>query len=866
MVSVSSANRPATYMNKAAVKPAAAATKTQMLAMKNLPLDFIPNRGQVDGQVSFYIKGSDRTVYFTPGGMTLALHKTEVVNKVSGANNPADMIEHKALSGKSWVIKMDFIGARKDAAPEGLERSGAVFSYFKGGREDWQAGLPGYRRIIYRELWPGVDLVYMGDVGRLKYEFVLRPGADPRLIKLGVSGASDVKIDGEGQLVLETQLENIVDEKPFAYQEAPPGERRLIQAAYAIKKTSEERVQVGFSLADYNRNLPLVIDPATFVYCGYIGGAGAGECDIAVDRSGNAYVAGSTWSDETAFPVTVGPDILFNGIVDAFVVKVNAAGTGLCYCGYIGGGDFDFAYDIAVDGSGNAYVVGITESDEASFPVINGPDTTYHGGCGDAFVAKVNVAGTGLDYCGYIGGSKCEFGYGIALDRMGNAYVTGQTSSDETTFPVIIGPDLIKNGDYDAFVAKVNASGTGLVYCGYIGCGSGKGIAVDEAGNAYIVGDTGSDETSFPVIIGPDVTFNGDTDTFVAKVKASGTGFVYCGYIGGAGREEVGSIAVDGLGNAYITGYTSSDETSFPVISGPDVTYNGDLCDAFVAKVSAAGTGLDYCGYIGGSRQDGAFDIAVNRWGNAYVMGWTCSDESSFPLAGGPDSTFNSGGDPEDPYPDTFVAKVSVSGTRLVYCGYIGGEDYEEGYGIAIDGSGNAYVVGWTCSDESSFPVRVGPDMTLNADEDVFIAKIRMFSNRLKSADIGLYKRVDNGTPSVGDTVVFQVVVNNFGPATACKIKVKDKLPAGLAFVSASATQGSYYPADGRWRVGKLRIGEKAVLTVRARVDRSGTMVNRAALLSLDKTERNSANNTAKASLQADPKKIFAPLESSEQE
>ncbi len=283
--------------------------------------------------------------------------------------------------------------------------------------------------------------------------------------------------------------------------------------------------------------------------------------------AGNAYVTGQTGSTQATFPVAVGPDLTFNGSADAFVVKVNAAGTGIVYGGYIGGGFADYGYGIAVDGSGSAYVTGFAQSDETTFPVTVGPDLTYNGGVYDAFVAKVNAAGTGLDYCGYIGGDNSDIGYGIAADSSGNAYVTGYASSTEATFPVTVGPDLTNNGGQDAFVAKVNAAGTALLYCGFIGgsdAEQGNGIAVDGSGNAYVTGQTGSSETTFPVALGPDLTYNGGQDAFVASVNAAGTALLYCGYIGGGGPDPAFGIAVDTSGNAYVTGYTLSNEASFP--------------------------------------------------------------------------------------------------------------------------------------------------------------------------------------------------------------------------------------------------------------------------------------------------------------
>jgi len=352
--------------------------------------------------------------------------------------------------------------------------------------------------------------------------------------------------------------------------------------------------------------------------------------------------------------------------------------------------------------------------------VTVGPDLIYNGGFYDVFVAKVNASGTALSYCGYIGGSGEDNGYGIAVDGSGNAYVIGRTWSTETTFPVIVGPDLTHNGGWDVFVARVSASGTGLLsYCGYIGGSDddfGYGIAVDGSGNAYVTGRTSSTKTTFPVIVGPDLTENGGRDAFVAKVNASGTALPFCGYIAGSSWDYGYGIAVDGLGNAYVTGYTYSTEATFPVTVGPDLTHNG-IYDAFVAKVNASGTALIYCGYIGGSDYDYGYSIAVDGSGNAYVTGETISTEATFPVTVGPDLTHNGS------Y-DAFVARTNASGTALIYCGYIGGSDYDHGYGIAVDGSGNAYMTGYTASTEATFPITIGPDWTRNGDYDAFLAKI----------------------------------------------------------------------------------------------------------------------------------------------
>jgi len=408
-----------------------------------MPLYFIPNEGQVDNQVDFYVKGKDKSIYFTSQGVTFVLARpessnTEADDYYSIKKFPSNMNQ----TSQRWVVKLDFVGASADVHPVGEEKTGAVISYFKGKPEDWHTGLPAYSRIVYYNLWPGIDLVYYGTVNQLKYEFIVHPGADPSRIRLAYQGATSVRVDEEGRLEVETPMGGFRDDVPMAYQEKR-GERVKISLAYKLQILEEESKQddaekeeldseifiYGFEVGNYDRSLPLVLDPVILVYCGYIGGSNEDQgYGIAVDDSGNVYVTGETLSEEDTFPVIVGPDLINNNSWDAFVAKVDVSGSTLVYCGYIGGSSSDAGVHIAVDSSGNAYVVGCTQSQEyLSFPVTVGPDLTYNGGVVDAFVAKVNASGTALDYCGYIGGLWEDWGYGISVDSSGNAYVAGYT-------------------------------------------------------------------------------------------------------------------------------------------------------------------------------------------------------------------------------------------------------------------------------------------------------------------------------------------------------------------------------------------------------------------------------------------------------
>ncbi|HOW84507.1 MAG TPA: SBBP repeat-containing protein [Candidatus Aminicenantes bacterium] len=489
------------------------------------------------------------------------------------------------------------------------------------------------------------------------------------------------------------------------------------------------------------------------VHCGYIGGSGADAAHaVAVDASGNAYIAGETSSTDLSVPDLVGPDLTCNGgESDAFVAKLNPEGTALLYCGYIGGAGKDAAAGLGVDLEGCVYVAGTTDSTEATFPVQTGPDLTYNGGESDAFVAKLNAEGTALVYCGYIGGSGRDMASGIAWGQEGgfmnpltsDIYIAGSTSSTEATFPVAVGPDLTYNGgESDAFVAKLNADGATLVYCGYVG-----GADKDEAAALsacpvifdavlFVVGRTSSTESSFPVAFGPDLTYNGgESDGFVAKVNSDWTGLSFCGYIGGAGLDAVTDMVADTYydGNIFpgvvwtyifLTGCTSSTESSFPLAVGPDLTYNGGETDAFVALLCdefLPPPSWVYCGYIGGAGADEGTCIDGSR-GGLCVAGNTSSAEDTFPAAFGSDLTYNGGAS------DIFLAKLTSDGKEIGSRGYLGGGGADLAGGMAlIPDTQDVLIAGSTDSPETTFPATDGPDLTYNGGAfDAFIARIHM--------------------------------------------------------------------------------------------------------------------------------------------
>jgi hypothetical protein len=391
----------------------------------------------------------------------------------------------------------------------------------------------------------------------------------------------------------------------------------------------------------------------------------------------------------------------------------------LVYSTYIGGSGGDVGIGIAIDASGNAYVTGNTTS--TNYAVTAGAfQTTYGGGIWDVFVTKLNASGSGLVYSTYIGGSDDDYGYAIALDGSGNAYVTGATSS--TDYAVTAGAfQTTYGGSVDVFVTKLNASGSGLVYSTYIGGSDGDygyGIAVDVSGNAYVTGYT--DSNNYAVTAGAfQTTYEGGwADVFVTKLNASGSALVYSTYIGGSDWDEGRGIAVDVSGNAYVTGYT--DSNNYAVTAGAFQTTNGGGGDVFVTKLNASGSGLLYSTYIGGSGEEYGRAIAVDGSGNAYVTGYTSS--TNYHVTANAFQTTYGGGT----Y-DVFVTKLIASGSNLVYSTYIGGSSDDEGYGIAVDGSGNAYVTGLTKSTD--YDVTSGAFQTTYGGGyfyggDVFVTKL----------------------------------------------------------------------------------------------------------------------------------------------
>jgi len=643
----------------------------------DLPLSFIENQGQLTEQVRFMVQTGREMVLFAP---------SEVVFRLSRDNNTS-------------TVRMTFENSYPGEIIGEGELSGRANFFIGNDSSQWISAIPTYEAIRYKNLYPGVDLVFKGTGGCLKHELIVAPDADPSQIVMAYSGQDNLSLTEDGSVLVMTSSGSLTDSVPVCYQEID-GRREMIEGSYHLIGESG----VGFEIGSYDRKHPLVIDPA-LAFSTYLGGSGDDSgLSIAVDSAGNVYVAG--YSASANFP-TKNPIQPSNASsFDAFVTKIKPSGQELVYSTYLGGGGDDYARGIAVDGSGNAYVTGYTAS--ANFPTKN-PLQASKGASDDAFVAKINPAGSALIYSTYLGGSGSDYGEDIAVDSSGNAYITGYTGPG--SFPTKNPIQGSNAGLWDAFVSKINPAGSALVYSTYLG-GSGfdygQGIAVDSSGNAYITGSTYS--TNFPTKNPLQASNKGGMDAFVSKINPAGSALVYSTYLGGSFNDFAEGIAVDRNGNSYVAGYTISDD--FPT-KNPIQSVNAGSFNAFVSKINSAGSALSYSTYLGGNGDCFAHGIAVDGRGNTFVTGETTSTD--FPIKD-PVQSVNNGS------ADIFVTTINDAGSALIYSSYLGGMHYDYARGIAVGGSGKTYLAGYT--ESPNFPAQDPLQAENGGNKDVFVVMI----------------------------------------------------------------------------------------------------------------------------------------------
>ncbi len=691
------------------------------------PLTFELNQGQSDPKIKFVSRGKGYKAFLTAGGMVLSLRANQPAPvKSVGTSTAASNVQPSPHT----TLQFNLLGATQNPVIAGEGPIPGKVNYFIGrDPAKWHTNVPTYAKVRYKNVYPGIDLVYYGSHQRLEYDFAISPGADPTQIQFEISGAAHTELDGEGNLVLQTSGGELHFQSPAVYQESN-GARLPVSGSYVMKDSTH----ISFHVAQYDASKPLVIDPV-LVYSTYLGGSGDDEpSSIAVDSVGCVYLAGYT--DSTDFPLsTQGSPAA--GSTHVFVAKLDPTGSNLVYADYIGGNNDDYGYALVLDSANDVYITGSTASSD--FPLINPYQGTYPGSF-NSFLTKVSADGSSLLYSTYLGGNGSDQPAGIAIDSLGSVFVAGTTSS--TNFPVANAYQSAASsnqggvyGNY-GFLTKFSPDGSYLVYstylagntnvaynCGGTPCWSSpysaiNGVAVDSDGNAYAAGVTNT--YNFPTTTGAYLTTDSTQQNsivgFVSQFTTSGTlDYSTYFYESSGVLSNINAIAVDGTGSAYITGSAFSDGT-FPVTSTSicDPVSAGYACDyAFVTKFDPTGSTLLYSTFLGPNNNAGPQAITLDTNNNAYVLASTSS--STFGIVNGIESYGN--GD------DLLLVEIDPAASTELFATYLGASADEYPAGIAIDSTGSLYIAGST--DSTDLPVTQGAfQKVLGGGTDAFIMKI----------------------------------------------------------------------------------------------------------------------------------------------
>jgi uncharacterized repeat protein (TIGR01451 family) len=728
------------------------------------PIAFEINAGQTDARVSFLARGRDFTLFLTSNTATLRLRAPR------SAGSPADTgATNKLAAGNvrrsDAVLSLRLAGANPAPQVEGLGLLPGRSHYFLGrDPQRWRTNIPHYGRVRYHDVYPSVDLAFHGDHGSLEYDFLVAPGGDRRRIQLELDGADALRIDDSGELIARVGGGEVRQARPIVYQEWADG-RHFLTGRYVMRGAR----RVGFEVDGSRADLTLVIDPV-LDSSSFLGGSSAdvGHA-VAIDANDNVYLTGETIS--TDFP-TVIPEQPFNaGGADAFVTKLDSSGTVELFSSYLGGSgqenDFHAGVEssgVAVDAVGNVYLAGRTNS--VDFPVARALFNSYRGGDEDGFVAKLSNDGSTLLYSTYLGGANNDSANGIAVDSAGNMYVTGGTKSDQD-FPITPGVfQSASGGGTDAFIVKIDPTQTGaasLVYSSFLGgSGTDRGtaVAVDSSGNAYVTGRTDTPDSTFPIVNPFQGTNGGGVDAFVSVVNSNATQLVYSTFLGGSGLDVGNGIAIDNAGNMYVAGETASP--NFPTTANGFQQMNAGSSDAFVAQLDPTGSVLLYATYLGGGSLDRATGVAViappaRDAGKLWVTGETSS--ANFPVLNAFQGNLGGG-------KDAFVAQLDPGqqgAASLLHSSFLGGTADDFALGIAVNSSGNAWVIGPT-SSATTFPI-VGAVQAVfgGGGSDAFVALVSSGSG---APDYSVSATPSSAVVMGGDTASYTITVTPTGGFT----------------------------------------------------------------------------------------------------
>ena len=696
-------------------------------------LFFEPNQGQTDSKVKFLSRGDGYSIFLTSSGMVLALKSSEVTSSAPSFT-PLTFASKRSYAGrKLWrdalvqkstgtVLNIALVGGSTNPEVIGEQPLATKVNYFIGrSRAMWRTNVPTYARVRYRNVYPGIDLVYYGNQGRVEYDFDLAPGADPTQIRFAVNGADSLKVDGLGNLVLAKGNTSLRFQAPLVYQ-TRNGVRVPLSGEYAPQGNK----QVGFTVGSYDRQKPLIIDPV-LVYSSYLGGTSDdfGEA-ITVDSGGNAFVAGIT--DSPDFPTAVlgsYPSTKFR----MFLTKLDPTGSSLVFADYFGGtGGGDEASSLALDSTGNIYVAGTATSTD--FPVLNPYQSTLSG-TQDAFLTKFSSDGSSIIFSTYLGGTTSQSANSLAIDPSNQVVIAGSTSSSDfptaAAYQSTVSADQFGDWGVYGFVTKFASDGASLIYSTYLAGNTLNatactacfpdsevmGVAIDGSGNTYVTGNTTT--TNFPVTSGAYATtspgYSLSNVGFVSKLSNSG-GLIYSTFLGGQTSSFLNAIAVDSTGAAYVTGFDTAND-GFPILNTAICDPSSANCNGtIIAKLDSAGANLQYSTYLAATNEMAGQAIAVDSLGNAFVLG----SDTQFSLTKPIENYAGNG--------DVVIAEIDATATTQVMATFLGGQAPEAAAeSLALDNSGAIYVTGWTQS--ADFPVTQGAFQTVfGGGSDAFVAKI----------------------------------------------------------------------------------------------------------------------------------------------
>ncbi|MEO5928509.1 MAG: SBBP repeat-containing protein, partial [Candidatus Kapaibacterium sp.] len=727
----------ATVQGQTRTTSSAAQLKTAQSALAGITPTFIENRGQWNREARFLSRFNGLDLWVTDHSIVYDIYGIQhgVAASASGARRVGN------------VVRMNFLGTTSGTAVQtGTPHSG-TYNYFYGkDPSQWTTGVHSYDQASIQNIYKGIDAVVYVDGGMPRYDIVVAPGADPSAIRVNYDGATGVRVDRGGDLVLSTTMGDIRQQQLFAYQ-LVDGAKRKVTCSFSVKGNGT----VGFNLGGYDAARPLVIDP--LIYSSYLGGSGNDEAKgVGTDTTGQIYVAGNTVS--TDFPVKAGSYQTINGgNQDVFVMRLNTTLTPsnqVIYATYIGGPNDDAAFDIAVDDFRNAYVAGTAD---ASFPTISSIMSVTGRG---TFAVKLSADGTALLYSTFVCDGATFNEGSLALDSRRQLYITGTTNTNTLATTIGAYQTSLNGRSNDAFVAVLNLNGNGYRYATYLG-GSGDDIAtgiVRDANYIYVTGRTTSIDFPLSAAQAYDASYNGGTDVFVARLDtllAGAAQLSYSTYIGGSDYDGAEGIGVDNIGRIYVAGATSS--ANFPTRNALQPVYGGKaaaatLGDAFVTKLDPAvlpAVQLQYSTFIGGALSDAVTGLVVDGNGNSFLTGWTAS--STYPTTlNAVDTSF--GGDSSD----VFITKLSPVG-KIIYSTFLGGTGGDKANAISIDNKNNIYVAGSTIS--TNYPVTnagVFRTITGSGNTDAFVTKLSILQVLFPNGGDTLCAGVNNVITWTGGT------------------------------------------------------------------------------------------------------------------